>query len=70
MNANKYNYLYTLRKILDFQSNSTLRQYTHSIQYAHLYEHLYDRGGVLPCDNGDVPLIDYYGVAFSIEKTV
>ena len=64
MNANKYNYLYTLRKILDFQSNSTLRQYTQSIQYAYLYEHLHDRGGYFLVIMGMCRLLTIMGSHF------
>lgn len=35
MNANQCNYPYTLRKILDFQSNSTDSGSAGSIQYGH-----------------------------------
>ena len=67
MNANQYNYPFTPRKILDFESNSTLhRQCADSIQYAHEYMNIKDGWGgcfLIYFHNW----IDYNGVAFSIE---
>ena len=66
MNANQYNYPYTPRKILDFESNSILQPCTDSIQYAHEHMNIKDWwGGCFLVHFQD--WIDYNGVAFSIE---